>query len=144
MVLPAESMAVSSRSTTLQRACRSHTPAGRRATLRDWFRPPVTSARGGLRFCGNASHRRTAPYTVQVLPQKPTGKSTLSGIPFGVKISSERGALVTEYGSTWQRCSLRNSNRSMTPFPCRESSGLILLPRIRCCLRNRCRCSVSV
>src|SRR5215467_2042098 len=36
---------------------------------------------------------------VQVLPQKPTGKGTLTGIPFGVKDIIETRGLATEYGS---------------------------------------------
>jgi len=36
---------------------------------------------------------------VQVLPQKPTGRGPLSGIPFGVKDIIETKGLATEYGS---------------------------------------------
>src|SRR5437016_4389626 len=36
---------------------------------------------------------------VQVLPQKPTGKGTLTGIPFGAKDIIETRDLATEYGS---------------------------------------------
>ena len=36
---------------------------------------------------------------VQVLPQKPTGDGTLSGIPFGAKDIFETAGLATEYGS---------------------------------------------
>ena len=70
-------------------------------TFTQWLNASRDARKHALRPC--VEHIRTMDRSiqawVQVLPQKPTGKGPLSGIPFGVKDIIETRGLATEYGS---------------------------------------------
>jgi Asp-tRNA(Asn)/Glu-tRNA(Gln) amidotransferase A subunit family amidase len=70
-------------------------------TLNDWLRVDPRARELGLQSClERIQIADTSIHAwVQVLPQKPTGKGRLSGIPFGVKDIIETRGLATEYGS---------------------------------------------
>ncbi|MGH9591561.1 MAG: amidase family protein, partial [Bryobacteraceae bacterium] len=70
-------------------------------TLSDWLDSGRKARELGVQSCLERIQATDASIHawVQVLPQKPTGDGSLSGIPFGVKDIVETRDLVTEYGS---------------------------------------------
>ena len=70
-------------------------------TLTDWLRADAKAREAGLQACLERIHESDASIRawVQVLPQKPTGNGSLSGIPFGAKDIFETKGMATEYGS---------------------------------------------
>jgi Asp-tRNA(Asn)/Glu-tRNA(Gln) amidotransferase A subunit family amidase len=76
-------------------------PALHLETLRDWLHADSEARKLGLQYCLERIEAMDPSIHawVQVLPQKPTGNGSLSGIPFGAKDIMETRGLLTEYGS---------------------------------------------
>ena len=70
-------------------------------TLSDWFNASLDARDAGVKACLDRIRSKDADIHawVQVLPQPPTGRGALSGIPFGMKDIVETKGLSTEYGS---------------------------------------------
>ena len=70
-------------------------------SLSDWLHAEPKAREAALEVCLKRISTEDASIHawVQVMPQKQTGKGTLSGIPFGVKEIIETKGLATKYGS---------------------------------------------